>query len=158
MRVEVTQNLEQIHEMLRKLKGEKLKGALQSIGEAGVSLAQQSFSESKDPEGNTWAPIKPYYRYLSRGGKGRRARRRFRPAGAKPLMDTGATRNSFNYQVRSNGVEIGSPKAFLKYHHPGSPSKGIMPMRASLPDGNKPLPKAWQTEILDTLEGYLEVS
>lgn len=151
MRIEITQDLEGIKELLEKLDKRRLEGAFKNIGEAGVKLVRESFRGSVDPYGQSWKPIKPYTRHLGGG------RKRERKATDKPLVDLGLLRNSFNAQLADGGVEIGTPFAFYRYHQgePGSTGRGILPRRAALPDADRPLPKAWQSEILGSLEDYL---
>lgn len=123
--------------------------AMRLIGAAGVDLARAAFREQRSPSGEKWPDLA--HSTLA-------ARRRRGVKGERPLHRTGALRNSFNYQLREGGraVSIGTPHEFFKYHQqPTGPGKGIIPRRAALPQQNRPLPAAWQDEIVETLEAFL---
>ena len=69
MAVAVRVDLEdrELRRLISRLSPQGLKTALEAIGEAGVSLAQAGFTESRDPYGRPWRPIKPYLRRFPGG-------------------------------------------------------------------------------------------
>lgn len=154
MKLELTADIAPLQEMLTKLNKRELSGAMKNIGEAGVGLVRESFQTSTDPYGDKWKPLSDDYLDSTVPGTDR-LRKSY---GTAPLRRRGQLMSSFNYQVRGGSVEIGTPKAFAKFHQgDDSGGKGIIPRRAFLPVPSRGLPKKWQTEIIEAVEAFLEV-
>ena len=152
LEIDATVQLEGMQELLQKLQGDRLRGAMKNIGEEGVGLVREGFQKSQDPYGDAWKPLAP--KTLS--SKVTRTRRR-ESYGTAPLRRRGHLMSSFNYQVRDMGVEIGTPYPFAKYHQGDEDGgKGIVPRRMFLPDPTLGLPSAWRTNMLEAVEAYLE--
>jgi phage virion morphogenesis protein len=138
-----TRELETALNRLGKATG-NLQPAFASVGEALVSAIQGGLSDSHDPWGNAFAPLKATH--------GRRV-------GGQPLMDTRQhiyeriTQNS-----SSNSVEVGmfENEQIGITHQYGSQKRGI-PARAFLPirNGEADLPAAWEAEIVEIFSRHL---
>lgn len=129
------------------------------IGSVLVTEINESFVTAQDPWGNIWRPLKV------RDGN--------------PLRDTGRLKNSINYQLYQDYVEIGTnliyaplhqfggtitPKKakFLRFFAGGKPvfaSKVYVPARPYLPinqAGQVFMPDAWEQSILRGIKTFIE--
>jgi phage gpG-like protein len=94
-------------------RGADLQTPLKDIGQAIKESSRLRFLESKAPSGKAWAPLSPVTLALRRQGKRK-------GAGSKPLLNTGALRNSIMFRLGGTFVEIGSPEAKAKTHQFGA--------------------------------------
>jgi phage virion morphogenesis protein len=76
--------------------GESPRLYLGAIGNALVDNTRLRFRDSKAPDGSTWPPLSPVTIARRRGGS------------AKPLEDTGRTRNSITSRVTGDELLVGT--------------------------------------------------
>jgi phage gpG-like protein len=155
VKIRVTADTPDIQRLIERLRPEQVDGALKAVGEAGVSLVRDSFQRSEDPYGKAWQALSD--KTLRRKVPGTN-RVRSSYSDGRPLRRRGHLMSSFNARVSRGTVEIGTPMPHAKYHQgdDNHPSKGIIPRRMFLPVADRGLPKAWQEEITETIEAYLE--
>ena len=75
-----------------------LRPVLDEVGEALVENVKNRFNRSRSPSGKAWQPTK---------------------AGNKPLVRTGALRDSVTHSVSRNKVSVGSPVIYAPIHQFG---------------------------------------
>lgn len=90
---------------LRNLGEAEFKKANKISGQILRDSAVERFRESKDPDGNTWKPLK------SRNGK--------------ILVDSARLRNSIKYKASNNGVEVGTNTIYAATHQFGEKGRTI---------------------------------
>lgn len=90
-------------------KAENMRPVFAQIGSDVVADAQMRFKSSQDPYGQAWAPLAASTLRQRRGGG----------KGAKPLLDTGALRNSLTMAAGNDGVVIGSNVKYAAIHQFG---------------------------------------
>lgn len=150
MRLVIEKNTEGLTALLEKLSGNKLRAAMKNIGEEAVGLVREEFQTSEGPYGEKWAPLKESTLQSFVPG----THRRRESYGTAPLRRRGLLMASFNYQARGDHVEIGTPAAYAVFHQKGG---RVLPKRMLLPEPSRGLPKRWQTEIIGSLEEYLDL-
>lgn len=109
--------------------GQKLSdpsAALRSVGEYMLLKTRDRFDREVDPENKAWAPlaaatIKAKQRKRDQGKGG------LAPSGI--LKESGLLRDTITYQLKKDGVLIGTPRAYGQYHQFGTKR---MPMRQFL--------------------------
>lgn len=122
--------------------------ALDTVGNTIVEHVRLGFTESADPYGTPWLPLK------NRQGQ--------------PLRDTGRLMNSITHRVTGNAVEIGTNVLYAPTHQFGAKQGafgrtkrngpipwGDIPARPFFPDEVRGLPQDWQASILDVLGPYI---
>lgn len=157
-RFEVTlrEELPDIKRLLRRLEPTQVRGAMQSVGEAGVGLAQESFRASKEPDGTSWPKLQEstLEAWVGRA-EGRRRRKSY---GTRPLVRTTTLMRSMRWQlVGDSAVAIGTSQAAGVFHQgdPDRPNRRIIPPRRFLPERGRPLPDAWRDELVDAIQSSL---
>jgi phage gpG-like protein len=154
VKIRATSDTPDLQRLRNRLEPDQVQAALKSVGEAGVALVRDSFQQGKDPYGKAWQVLSD--KTLGMRVPGTKHRRSTYSDG-RPLRRRGHLMSSFTYQVVGNEVEIGTPRPHAKYHQGDNhPSKGIIPRRMFLPLPDRGLPKAWQDEITETIEAFLE--
>ncbi len=122
--------------------------AMNEIGAAFVARIIDGFSDSKDPWGASWAPLK------HRVGE--------------PLRDTGKLMNSINFSADAQGVSVGTGDhegKVLKHQFGGVntgrmfrgavvPARPFMPIRGNQAD----LPSDWTDEALEIIANHLQAA
>lgn len=129
---------------------------LAAIGNAVADNTRLRFSESKAPDGSTWAPLSPVTV----------ARRR--QHSDRPLLDTGLLRNSISSRADDRGVTIGTNKVQAAMLHFGAKRGQFGRGRYRTRRGSFPIP--WgdvparpifgissedRTQMLDILRGAM---
>jgi phage gpG-like protein len=104
---------------------------LDSIGHALREEASLSFTDSRDPYGKPWKPLK---------------RRK-----GQPLLDTGLLRNSLAYRVNGLVLELGTNVDYAGPHQYGTKHIPARPFFPRLEDG---LPPAWAAAVGETVQAY----
>ena len=155
------EHLGDMRHRLETLAGLDARDALPEIGDALVSRVQESFAESRAPDGEPWQPLaratkvgrlkRDRRNFRKGGGLSRRGRRAAR-AGFQPLVDTGRLRASITRKVHGHAVEIGTDAAYAATHQFGDARRGI-PARPFLPEGA--LPPAWERDVLDAVTRHI---
>lgn len=153
---EVMAALEQLRQRLR-----DMTPVMRAAAQVVRNDAMEAFASSRSPSGETWKPLKAgsilsrAYRHAGRGMRKDRAGTLARFADAKPLLDTGALRNSV--QVVSVGRDeavIGSRLPYAAIHQFGGKAgrgrKASIPARPFLG-----LSEAGKGDLLDIVHGYL---
>lgn len=123
--------LERLRGHLRKLQKRAVLDRAKKLAAAAVlTEVKLGFRDSRDPYGSAWAPLK------GRSGK--------------PLLDTGALRNSFHSEPTDRGFSIGSSVHYATYHQTGTirmPARQMLPVNALAPGWSraieKSVTKAW---------------
>lgn len=138
-----------ISDALRKLSASMsdMSPAMQSIGEDLIENIRLGFRDSTDPWGNQWRKLSPVTI----------ARRR--KNSDKPLLDTGALRNSFTSQYSATSVVVGTRDPKARKHQFGVlpnriPARPFMPIR----DDQVSLPVGWQEDVSDTISHFINKS
>lgn len=148
--------------LLARLRGPGvLVGALREVGEFAVSESVQTFRESRDPYGQAWRPL-AMASLLARarrraGGRLRTKRGALRKRAAaviatgKPLLDTGALRNSIAYRLVPGAVQVIASREYAAIHQfggrAGRARRTLIPARPFLPDAQRGLPAHWRAEF-----------
>ncbi len=152
MRLRIEADLPGLEDLLRKVEKEKLEPALRIIGEEVVNLVGEGFQQSRDPYGKPWEALSDNtLGSLVPGTKRRRS-----SYGTRPLVRRSTLMRSFNYQIVNDGVEVGTPYPYAKYHQGDGSESRVLPRRMMLPDADRGLPKNWQADIIGVVEEYLE--
>jgi phage gpG-like protein len=119
---------EQMGELSR---SEFLRALVERLAEVALVDVRHGFDESRDPNGQSWAPLR------SRAGK--------------PLVRTGELRQSFGSRANGSEFSIGSQLSFAGFHQEGTRK---MPARPMVPEGE--LGPEWaqtlETEIDQAME------
>lgn len=93
-------------------KGRDVVPLLTGIGQTVKESTRLRFIDGKSPAGVAWAPLSAVTLALRRKGKG--------GGSSRPLLNTGALRNSIIFRVGAKHVDIGSTEAKAKTHQFGA--------------------------------------
>ena len=96
--------------------GRQPEAVLWPIGEKLASNTRDRFDEGRDPQGNRWAPLSPWYLPFKRG-----------PSVLKGAAMSGGLQGSITSAVAGHDVAVGSNKVYAAVHQFGAT---IRPKRA----------------------------
>lgn len=116
---------------------------MRTIGAVLKSNIQRSFRFSKDPYGNTWEQLQPYWKYS--GGK-----KKLRDG--QPLRDTGRLMNSITYRANKNSAIVGTNVEYARTHQEGL--NGVT-AREFMPSALHGLPKKWKNSIVTQINKHI---
>lgn len=141
--LEYRDDIKQLERAFDTIGKDKLGDAFKAIGREYVDLVKKSFDQSKDPYGRRWKPLADST-----------IRQR---SGSKPLVRTGALRNSIRYDANNDRVELYSTLDYARYHQGGSRAgRGDhVPRRPFLPT-ERGLPTRWRQAALDAILDLLD--
>lgn len=170
-----------VQSLLRRLQAAmgNMQPAMDEIGSTLNDRIRLGFKASTDPWGNRWKSIgqaaimgRLAHRTDSFGKKGKISAKGkgYLMGGIKPLLDTGALRNSITHNATTHSVEVGTNIKYAKTHQFGANQGafgrtrrggpipwGNIPARPFLPIRNDraDLPPAWLADVVGIIQSRI---